>query len=128
MNNFKHIFKLFAFGAISVLILSCSDDDTFIEMGNNGYEQGLIIEPPLPSMEGDFTATRADEPGDPELNENFHHGDEDHYLYFERCYADIAKAIATCAKSRVDFEDGYATQNILLAMYESAENGKLVGF
>ena len=71
MNNFKHIFKLFAFGAISVLILSCSDDDTFIEMGNNGYEQGLIIEPSLPSMEGDFTATRADEPGDPELNENY---------------------------------------------------------
>lgn len=71
MNNFKHIFKLFAFGAISVLILSCSDDDTFIEKGSNSYEQGLIIEPSLPSMEGDFTATRADEPGVPELNENY---------------------------------------------------------
>lgn len=71
MNNFKHIFKLFAFGAISVFILSCSDDDTLIEMGNNGYEQGLIIEPSLPSMEGDFTATRADEPGVPGLNENY---------------------------------------------------------
>ena len=64
----------------------------------------------------------------PELDENFHHGDEDHFLYFERCYADIAKAIATGTKSRVDFVDGYATQKILLAMYESAEKGKLVEF
>ena len=58
--------------------------------------------------------------------ENFHHGDEDRFLYFERCYADIAKAIAAGEKSRVDFEHGYATQKILLAMYESAEKGRLV--
>ena len=62
----------------------------------------------------------------PEMDENFHHGDEDRFLYFERCYADIAKAIAAGEKSRVDFEHGYATQKILLAMYESAEKGRLV--
>lgn len=62
----------------------------------------------------------------PEMDENFHHGDVDHYLNFERCYADLAKAIKTGAKCRVDFEDGYATQKILLAMYESAEKRQII--
>ena len=64
----------------------------------------------------------------PALDENFHHGDSDPFLYFERCYRDLAASIASGAKSRVDFEDGYATQKILLAMYESAEKGRLVEF
>ena len=62
----------------------------------------------------------------PPLDENFHHGDEDRFLYFERCYRDIAHAIATGGPSLVDFADGYATQRILLAMYESAERHGLV--
>lgn len=64
----------------------------------------------------------------PALDENFHHGDEDRFLYFQRCYADIARAIRTGAPSRVDFADGYATQKVLLALYESAEKGRLVTF
>lgn len=62
----------------------------------------------------------------PALDENFHHGDEDRFLYFQRCYADIAKAIRTGSATRVDFEDGYATQRILSAIYESAESHRLV--
>lgn len=62
----------------------------------------------------------------PALDENFHHGDEDRFLYFERCYRDIAQAVRTGGPSRVDFADGYATQRILLAMYESARKGALV--
>ena len=60
------------------------------------------------------------------LDENFHHGDSDFFLYFERLYADIGAAIATGGPSLVDFEHGYLTQRILLAMYESAEKGELV--
>lgn len=62
----------------------------------------------------------------PVLDENFHHGDTDRFLYFERCYRDIADAVHIGGASRVDFADGYATQRILLAMYESAEKGALV--
>ena len=62
----------------------------------------------------------------PELDENFHHGDADPYLYFERAYADLAHAITTGAPCRLDFADGYATQKILLAMYEAAEKNCLV--
>lgn len=62
----------------------------------------------------------------PELDENFHHGDEDRFLYFQRCYAALAKAIRTGEKSRVDFEDGYATQKILSAVCKSAEMGRIV--
>lgn len=62
----------------------------------------------------------------PSLDENFHHGDVDRFLYFERCYADLARAIRGGAASRVDFGFGYRTQEILLAMYESAKRGELI--
>jgi hypothetical protein len=64
----------------------------------------------------------------PACDENFHHGDTDKYLYFERCYADIANAVETNASSRVDLVHGMLTQKILLAIYSSAQNGKRVLF
>ena len=73
-----------------------------------------------------FRLVTADGEENPELDENFHHGDADPYLYFERAYADLAHAITTGAPCRLDFADGYATQKILLAMYESAEKNCLV--
>lgn len=73
-----------------------------------------------------FRLVTAEGEENPALDENFHHGDEDRFLYFQRRYADIARAIRTGAPSRVDFDGGYATQKILLAMYESAEKGRLV--
>lgn len=79
-----------------------------------------------PGMKSVFRIVTADGEENPAMDENFHHGDVDHYLNFERCFADLAQAIRTGAKCRVDFEDGYATQKILLAMYESAEKNVLV--
>ena len=64
----------------------------------------------------------------PELDENFHHGDVDHYVPFERCYADLATAIATGAPTRVDFAPGYETQKILLGLYKSVETSGLYQF
>jgi len=61
-----------------------------------------------------------------ELDENFHHGDNDFFVFFERLYADLASAIAEGKPSRVDFAHGYETQRILLAMYASAEKRELV--
>ena len=80
----------------------------------------------LPGMKSVLRIVTSSGEENPEMDENFHHGDVDHYLNFERCYADLAKAIRTGEKCRVDFEDGYATQKILLAMYESAEKNCLV--
>ena len=62
----------------------------------------------------------------PESCENFHHGDTDKYLYFERCYADIANAVKTNSPSRVDMKHGALTQEILLAIYAAAQSGKRV--
>lgn len=64
----------------------------------------------------------------PVSDENFHHGDTDRFLYFERCYHDIANAVTTGAASRVDFEHGALTQQILLAIYYAAQSGKRVEF
>jgi len=64
----------------------------------------------------------------PELDENFHHGDVDHYVPFERCYADLAQAIRSGAPTRVDFAPGYETQKILLGLYESAKQAALFAF
>lgn len=62
----------------------------------------------------------------PAMDEHFHHGDTDYYLFFERCYRDIANAVTTGAASRVDFEHGALTQHILLAVYSAAQSGKRV--
>ena len=62
----------------------------------------------------------------PESDENFHHGDSDYYIYFERCYRDIANAVTTGAASRSDFKHGALTTQILLAVYCAAQSGKRV--
>ena len=49
----------------------------------------------------------------PGLEENFHHGDEDKFLYFGRAFADLASAIATGSESRLDFAPAYLTQKML---------------
>ena len=64
----------------------------------------------------------------PVSDENFHHGDDDRFLYFERCYADLAQVIRTGAPCRVDLEHGLATQRILLGMYMSAQLGRTYSF
>ena len=60
----------------------------------------------------------------PALDENFHHGDADPYLYFERAYADLAQAIATGAPCRLDFDAGYNTQAVLLGIYDAAKRAR----
>ena len=79
-------------------------------------------------MQSVFCRMTADGYENPACDENFHHGDTDKYLYFERCYADIANAVETNAPSRVDLVHGMLTQEILLAIYSSAQNGKRVSF
>ena len=64
----------------------------------------------------------------PVFDEHFHHGDTDYYLFFERCYCDIANAIQNNTACRVDFEHGALTQQILLAVYCAAQRGKRVEF
>ena len=79
-------------------------------------------------MNSVFCRMTADGFENPACDENFHHGDTDKYLYFERCYADIANAVMNNAPSRVDLVHGMLTQEILLAMYSAAQNGKRVSF
>ena len=64
----------------------------------------------------------------PASTENFHHGDTDKYLYFERCYRDIGNGIAQNKPVRVDFRHGCLTQQILLAGYASAQQNKRIIF
>ena len=64
----------------------------------------------------------------PESSENFHHGDEDRFLYFEYCYKELARAIQTGESSLVDLENGIRTQRILLAMYASAQTHRRIVF
>ena len=64
----------------------------------------------------------------PESSENFHHGDEDRFLYFDYCYKGLARAIQTGESSLVDLENGIRTQRILLAMYASAQTHRRIVF
>jgi len=64
----------------------------------------------------------------PETDENFHHGDEDRFLYFEYCYKEIARAIRSGGPALVDLENGIRTQRILLAMYASAQTRRRIVF
>ena len=49
----------------------------------------------------------------PALDENFHHGDSDKFLYFGRAFTDLASAIAIGSESRLDFSPAYLTQKML---------------
>jgi predicted dehydrogenase len=64
----------------------------------------------------------------PESTENFHHGDVDKYLYFERCYRDLGSCITGNTACRIDFGHGYLTQRIMLAGYASAQKNKRIIF
>ncbi len=64
----------------------------------------------------------------PVTSENFHHGDEDRFLYFEYCYRDIANAVQTGRSTLVDAEYGIRTQRILLALYASAQTHQRIVF
>ena len=79
-------------------------------------------------MNSVFCRMSADGFENPVSNENFHHGDTDKYLYFERCYADIADAVEYGFAIRIDLVHGMLTQDILLAIYAAAQNGKRVAF
>ena len=79
-------------------------------------------------MNSVFCRMSADGFENPVSDENFHHGDTDKYLYFERCYADIANAAESGSASKVDLVHGMLTQEILLAMYSAAQSGKRVLF
>ena len=79
-------------------------------------------------MKSVFCRMTSDGFENPFSNENFHHGDGDKYLYFERCYADIANAVENGSASRVDLVHGMLTQEILLAIYSAAQSGKRIAF
>lgn len=64
----------------------------------------------------------------PPMDENFHHGDADKNLYFERAYRDLGAAIAEGKPCRLDFVHGYLTQSILLGAYASAQTGRTFVF
>ena len=64
----------------------------------------------------------------PTTDENFHHGDNDRFLFFEYCYKDIAQAIRSGGPALVDLEYGIRTQRILLAMYASAQTRQRIIF
>ena len=80
----------------------------------------------LDGMKSIYVCMSEDGLDNPACDENFHHGDSDKYLYFERCYRDIAAAAFTGEASRLDFAHGELTQQILLAIYTSAQSGKRV--
>ena len=79
-------------------------------------------------MQSVFCRMTADGFENPVSEENFHHGDTDKYLYFERSYADIANAVETGSACRLDLVHGMLTQDILLAIYSAAQSGKRVAF
>lgn len=64
----------------------------------------------------------------PATDENFHHGDDDRFLYFARAYADIARAVADGGPTRLDFSHALATQRMLLGAYVSAQRSRTFVF
>ena len=94
--------------------------------GDRGYVELYMDK--KEGMKSVFCCMSADGFDNPACDENFHHGDEDRFLYFERCYSDIAEAVLTGKSTRVDFEHGELTQKILLAIYAAAQNNRKIVF
>lgn len=90
--------------------------------GTDGFAELFCNTPP--GAKGVVRIVTADGVEAPALDENFHHGDADPYLYFERAYADLAEAIATGRPCRLDFGEGYATQAVLLGVYDAAKRAR----
>ena len=94
--------------------------------GEKGFAELYMNKPE--GMKSVFCCGNASGIENPESSENFHHGDEDRFLYFEYCYKGLARAIQTGESSLVDLEYGIRTQRILLAMYASAQTHRRIVF
>lgn len=81
-----------------------------------------------PGMASVLRIVTADGIENPAMDENFHHGDSDKNLYFERAYRDLGAAIAEGKPCRLDFAPGLMTQRILLGAYASAQSGRTFVF
>ena len=90
--------------------------------GTDGFAELYCNTPP--GAKGVLRLVTADGVECPSLDENFHHGDADPFLYFERAYADLGEAIATGRPCRLDFGEGYNTQAVLLGIYDAAKRAR----
>ena len=82
----------------------------------------------LPGMNSIFRCLTENGWENPESTENFHHGDQDKYLYFERCFRDLGECIKHDLPCRIDLKHGYLTQRILLGIYASAQQNRKIIF
>jgi UDP-N-acetylglucosamine 3-dehydrogenase len=62
----------------------------------------------------------------PAMDETFHHGVVDKVIYVERALADIDRALASGAATRIDLSEALPGFDILMACFESARTGRRV--
>lgn len=82
---------------------------------------------PAGDAQGVFRARFAGEPGisSPSTNENFHHS-EDPALYMKRAAQDVLAALRDGTPTRIDADDAYRGLEIMLGLYESARQQRLL--
>lgn len=95
-------------------------------VGEKGYAE--IWAEKSPGMASVLRIVTSEGAENPPMDENFHHGDTDKNLYFERAYRDLGAAIAEGMPCRLDFAHGFLTQRILLGAYASAQSGRTFVF
>lgn len=95
-------------------------------IGERGYAE--IWAEKAPDMASVLRLVTAQGVENPAMDENFHHGDADKNLNFERAYRDLGTAIAEGRPCRLDFAHGFLTQRILLGAYASAQSGRTFVF
>jgi len=93
--------------------------------GSLGFAE-LHLEP-APDAQSVFRARYAGECGifSPATNEHFHHS-EDQALYMKRAAADICHAVNSGSATRLDASEAYRGLEIILGIYESARQRKLL--
>ncbi len=113
---------------IRMSISACPENDSDLPIirinGSEGFAELYMNK--SEDMKSIYRCMTKDGLENPAMDENFHHGDEDRFLYFERCYADIASSITNNTPCRVDLEYGARTQQILLAAYASAQQHRMI--
>ncbi len=117
-------------GGVRVSMLACPENNVELPAirinGDAGFAELYLAKPE--GAGGVYRCLTAQGLEAPTMAENFHHGDEDPYLYFERCYRDLGEAIGNEAPCRVDFAPGELTQRIQFAIYASAQTHGWVAF
>lgn len=96
--------------------------------GSEGFAELYLIKPEGAGSVFRCVSSKTPGASSPVTDQNFHHGDVDTYLYFEKCFADIGEAIINHQPSLVDLADGMMTNEILLGLYSSAQQQRMLTY